>query len=228
MTVHDILRIAATVTVTQVTTDFLARRFVFNQESYQRALSTFERAKLKRDKTLATTPPQATATSSAVSKTSAKALEKNAKKIQRVQNDFSDAAAAVAQKHTPSSFLTSILFLILYRVLSTEYSGKVVAVLPFEPWRIVRRITIKGLDISADDLASSDYTDLNRSCSFLFVYMLCTLSLKFVTHKICAVHPPKGADKGVSTFLDTAKSQRLLKSFGVDTEEFNEVRKAVF
>mmetsp|Transcript_33168 Transcript_33168/g.48636 ORF Transcript_33168/g.48636 Transcript_33168/m.48636 type:complete len:232 (-) Transcript_33168:428-1123(-) len=229
MTAYDIARIATWVSIGQLVADLLARRFVFQGEPYQRALSAFERAKQKRDKVLLNASAaannnnnnQSNGKNTTTTKADMKALEKSAKKIQRAEDDFNEAAAEVAKKHTSPQFLTSILFLILYRVLSADYAGKVVAILPFEPWGIVQKISRRGLE----DVGANAEVDPSRACAFLFVYMMCTLSVKFMVHQVVGVHPPEGV-KGVSTLLDTPKSQKMLKSFGIDTDEFNEAKKA--
>jgi len=140
MTAADIFRIMSTVTITQVICDLLARRLVFSKSRYSHSLQTLERARGRRDKVLSTTtsePP--------TSRTSAKAIEKHNKKIQRVEDDFAEAAAKVSKFHTTPNILTSVVFLILYRVLSADYKGKVVAVLPFQPWSLVRRLTMRNV-----------------------------------------------------------------------------------
>jgi len=210
MPTADILRIALTVGTVQLICDIVARRFVFAREPYQRSVSAFARAKTKRDKILSS----ASAASNATKSESSQA--KSAKKIQRAEDDYTEAAAEVARRHTAPSFFTSMVFLILYRILSAEYSGRIVAMLPFRPWGLLRRLTARNLHV----------VDADRCCAFLFVYVLSTLSVKFVIHRLVGVRPPRGADGGVSTLLDAPKSQRVLKSFGIDTDEFNQVRKS--
>lgn len=213
MTAAEIIRISLTVGITQCICDLLARRFVFSREPYQRSVSAFFRAKTKHDKVVSSV-------STANSK-STKPSDKSAKKLQRAEDDLKEAAAEVAKRHTAPSFFTSMIFLILYRILSAEYSGKIVAVLPFKPWSLVKKITMRGLSFVDSSMGQTD-----NACAFLFIYILSTMSVKFIVHQLVGMHPPKGADKGVSTLLDAPRSQRVLQSFGVDTDEFNEARKA--
>uniref|UniRef100_A0A7S4T7V7 Uncharacterized protein n=1 Tax=Ditylum brightwellii TaxID=49249 RepID=A0A7S4T7V7_9STRA len=228
MTAPDIIRIITTVAIAQGCIDLLASRMVYKREPYQRAVSSFERAKTKRDKVLA----QPTPASSNNATKSRSAAEKHLKKIQRAEDDYAEAAAEVAKRHSAPSFFGSIIFLILYRVLSTEYSGKIVAVLPFQPWKLVQRLSMRGLEIGqfvAEVEADGSYPAISshtQACSFMFVYFLCTLSVKFIVNRILGTKPPHGADGGMGTMLDSPKNKKFMESLGVDTEELAEARKA--
>uniref|UniRef100_A0A7S2EPN4 Uncharacterized protein n=1 Tax=Trieres chinensis TaxID=1514140 RepID=A0A7S2EPN4_TRICV len=235
MTGSEILKIAGTVAVVQAGCDILARRFVFSQEPYQRALSAFERARTKRDKIVKATEESAAGGGGKPRKGVSSSQEKNAKKIQRAEDDCAEAAAEVARRHTQPTFFSSLAFIILYRILSAEHAGRVIAVMPFQPWGLVRRLSMRGITIdevalslpkSATAEAAAKVSHHSQACAFLFVYVLCTLSVKFMVNKLLGTHPPQGADGGVGTILDAPKSQRMLKSLGVDTDELKEARKA--
>lgn len=222
------------VAVTQLACDTLAKKTVYSKEPYKRAVSAFLRAKAKRDKIV--NPDTSNDNNNNAKQSSGKSAQaeaKAAKKLQRAEDDMKEAAASVATRHTSPGFFSSIAFIILYRILSIEYAGKVVAVLPFQPWGLLKRMTMKGLHFSSDQDAmekvlsgSAKVSHPSQACSFIFIYILCTVSVKFFMNKFVGVQPPKGADKGVSTLLDAPKSQRALQSLGVDTDELNEVRKA--
>lgn len=240
MTAHDVLKIAVTVSVTQCICDLLARRFVYNAEPYQKALTFYQRAKTKRDKaieTAAATKAKTTTTTSTNAKknssnnndnTNNTSSSKSNKKLQRLEDDMNSISAEVAKRHVMPSFLTSFVFLILYRILSAEYSGKVIAVLPFEPHWILKKITCRGLkfvDLLQDSEGTPLVTTTSTACSFAFVYLLCTMSCKFMANKTFGFVSP--VDSALSNVLDSPKSQKLLKSMGVDTEELNEAKKIV-
>ena len=236
MTAYDIINIVTLVAGTQLACDYLARKLIFSKEPYQRAVSAFQRAKTKRDKLLEASSSTTSSNSSAnkskanQSSKSTNAEAKAAKKMQRAEDDLKEAAASIATRHTSPGFFASIAFLILYRILSIEYSGKVIAILPFQPWGIVRRLTMKGFQFNSVEEAAFDgtgkVTDPSQACSFMFIYALSTISVKFVMNKLFGVQPPKGADQGMTTLLDAPQSQKALQSLGVDTDELNEVRKA--
>jgi len=232
MTASEILRIVGTVAVTQAVCEVLAKRLVFSGEPYQRAVSAFERSRNKRDKIVAAT--KSSDDTKQPKKGVSTSQEKNAKKILRAEDDCAEAAAELARRHTQPTFFTSLIFIILYRILSAEYSGKVVAVLPFQPWGLVRRLSMRGIIVETAllDLPSlpadveQKVVHHTQACAFLFIYILSTLSVKFIVNKVLGTHPPQGADGGVGTILDAPRSQRMLKSLGVDTDELKEARKA--
>jgi len=225
MTASDIVRIISTVGVIQGICDIMAQKFVFTKQPYLKSIATLERSRTKRDKTLSATSNE---------KISAKSAEKNAKKIQRAQDEYAEACADVAKRHTFPGLATSIVFVILYRILSMEYSGKIIAVLPFQPWSLVRRFTLRGIVIDpaiftvpplAADGTIPRVSNSTQACAFLFVYILSTLSVKYAVHKLVGKTAPTGADKGISTMLDDPKSQKFLRGLGVDTMELNEAKK---
>jgi uncharacterized membrane protein (DUF106 family) len=223
MTASDILYVASTVAVTQAMVDLLANKMVFSTENYSHRVSTLERMRVKRDKALASPKPvQATV----------KAMDKYNKKIKRAEEDYAMAASNVAQKHTLPKVLNSIVFIFLYRILSMEYGGRVIAILPYEPWGIIRRFSMRGLSFAddfdwtpAEDGAFRSVQSANQACGFLFIYVLCNMSVKFMTNKFVAKKPPSGTEKGFLTFMDDPRGQKILNQFGVDTEEINEMRK---
>ena len=55
-----------------------------------------------------------------------------------------------------------------------RFDGRVVAKLPFEPFALLR-------GISHRNLMGSDFTD----CSFIFLYILCTMSIREVGPPVC-------------------------------------------
>jgi len=225
MTVPDILYVASTVAVTQALCDLAANKFVYNCENYKNRVSTLERMRSKRDKALAQPAPQE---STKQSKTNAKAIDKYNKKMLRAEEDFALAASNVATKHTGPRFLISVIFFILYRILNTEYQGKVMAILPFSPWKIIRRFSMRGLQFEEGfvvETASRRLESVNQACSFLFIYLLCNMSVKFMVNQVIGTKPPKDADKGVLNMVDDPRGQKILKEFGVDTDEINEIRK---
>lgn len=228
MTASDIFHVISIVAITQALCDLAARKLIFSQESYKRSVSAFERAKWKYDRAMAAAAEQQQQRSLPSSKkgqptssTSMKNAEKSAKKFKRIEDDYNESIADITKKHSPSAVFTSIVFIILYRVLSLEYEGKIIAVLPFQPWSLVRRMSLRSLEINDFAALSEDskVQHANQACAFFFVYVLSTMSVKFIVNKIVGVQPPQGADKGFGALLDDPSSQKILKTMGVDTDE---------
>jgi uncharacterized membrane protein (DUF106 family) len=204
MTTSDIINIVVTVATTQLGCELLANYFIFRSDSYERVLGILSRATYKLTK---------------LEDPSKVINEKQQKKLQKAKDEVAEAAANVARAHTSPSFFTSIVFLILYRILATEYYGKVVAILPFAPWSFIRRVTMRGLKFDVEQFEpSGGLTDPNQACSFIAVYILSTLSVKFVVSKIFGTKPPKGAGGGLMGMVDSPQGQKLLKNWGMDNE----------
>ena len=228
MTTADLVRIMSTVAIAQAICDLVAQRLVYSKDTYRSSLSQLSRAKQKLEKTISSSSNKA----ANGQKLGPKGLEKQAKRIQRAQDDVGEASANVAKRHTGPNVLTSLAFFILYRVLNLEYQNKIIGILPFVPFSLFRKITSRGLMfeegfeyISTAEGGNVRVTHLEQACSFFFIYMLSTLTIKRLVNRVVGTTPPKGADKGIFTLFDDPKSQAILHSVGVDTEEINEMRK---
>jgi len=229
MPAEDIIRIATTSALVQAVVSMTFMKLIYSQENYQRLLSQYERSKAKRDKIVkanfeaATKEIVALEPSTAKNKKAEREMQKRlaeesaaqaraTKKIQRAKDEHNEISSRLLSKHSFPNFLNSIIFLVLGRILSTEYSSKVVAVLPFVPYSIIRRISQRGFDEGMDP----------RACSFYFVFILCSLSVKHIADKVFGQQLPPGIS--MANYLDSPKAQKLMEKYGFDTEELNEVR----
>ena len=210
MPTADILNIIATVAVVQLGCDLFAHYFVFAKDPYQRFLG-----RLSREKHKLTKLEQGNPDGKLVS-------EKQQKKLTKAKEDVAEIVAEISKKHMSTSLFTSIAFLILYRILGTEYYGKVIAILPFVPFRLMRKLTMRGLEMNLDNFEPMvGIADPNQACSFLFVYMLSTFSVKFFISQAFGTKPPVGAESGLMAVADAPQTQKLLKHFGLDNETIN-------
>jgi len=157
-------------------------------------------------------PPSGPASTSKKGKKGAGGQSSDQRKLSKAEEEMAQQSTEVAARHTIPGVLTSVLFLILFRVLSAKHSGKIIAVLPFEPFQIIRRLTARGLPEGSPPGA----------CSILVIYMLVTQTIRVIAKHFFSVQPPAGA--GATSFLDTSKAQKLMKSFGVE-EDLKEARK---
>lgn len=235
-------KIVFAVASTELITCIASRKLVFQRESYAKLVSSFERAKIRRDKTLVSLAAKREAGEKNKSHQRAqKTRDKDAKKLQRDEQELSALAAEVARRHTMAAFYSSLAFLILYRILAAEYAGQVVAVLPFD-FPLLRRITFRGLSdlpvakVHARWMQFTDnesgpsfpgVTHAGQGCSFAFIYILCSLSVKIMVNMAFGTKPPPGADNGVGTLIEAPQSLALMKSFGLDTDDVKEAKKAV-
>ena len=234
MTASEILNIAVTVGVIQLLCDVVSNYVVYKGENYQRCLASLERTKWKYDK---------------AKQDSTKNPEKqtNIKRLQRAKDEYGEVISEVARKHTGPSIMTSIMFVILLRILGTEHSGKIIAFVPFVPFNFVsNKMITRGIDvtditkvlnnspyillneIAGDDGASTSSTSggggavlhVKQITTFLFIYLLSTFSIKYYVNKLFGTKPPSGADNGLMSIMESPRSQRMLKSMGIDPDEY--------
>lgn len=228
MTSSDILRIVYTISLTQGLCDVLAYCLVYSKEPYKRSLLTLERARNRRERLLTNLKSAEKST-----RTNSKTAEKNSRRIHRLENEFNEAAADVNKRHTGPKLIASLVFVILYRILSLEYSGKVIAILPFKPFPPILYFSRRGLMLNSTVSFSSTFVEgaLSRvhhptqACAFLFIYILSTFSVKYAINKFIGTHPPFGADKGIMNILDDPRSKKILHGMGVDTDSLKVSKK---
>jgi uncharacterized membrane protein (DUF106 family) len=209
MTGSEIINIAITVGVVQLVCDLLAKYLVFEKEPYKRAVSALERAKWKLDKATADLAKNA----------------KHQKRHKQAEDFYAENAAEVTRRHMGPGMLTSFLFVVLLRILGAEHKGKVMAILPFVPFNLLTRVTARGLNWGeASDMILDGSPILpKQAASFMFVYLLCTFSVKFFVHKAFGTPPPAGADRGILGTMDSPQGQKMMKQMGIDPEEYKEM-----
>lgn len=208
MTASDIINICVTVAVVQAVCDLLAYFRVYRTEAYERALEKRARAKFRKDKARRELDharektegggggggEDAGTTTTAGKRPGGKAV-RLAKTAARAEQDFDDATAHVARFGLTPGVLTSVMFVILMRVLGTEHQGELMGVLPFVPFRFVHRMTGRGLDfgstvLETTDDGADDVRHVMQGFSFVLVYFLAGLSVKFYVSRILGNRPP--------------------------------------
>jgi calcium load-activated calcium channel len=81
-------------------------------------------------------------------------------------------------------FATGFAFTALLSMFNSIFDGRVVARLPFTPISF-----LQGL--SHRNLPGNDYTE----CSFIFLYILCTMSIRQNVQKLLGFSPSRAANK---------------------------------
>ena len=213
MTASEILNVIVTVAVIQAGCDLLAYWRIFRQEPYQRALEKRERALFRKTKAqkeadaIAKETTETSETNKSKSTTTTTSSSKNkptgkaartAKALERAEQDLNDVNAVVAQFFFLPNILTSIIFVVVMRVMGMEHQGKIMGGLPFVPFRFLHRITGRGLDFGETATATfeaaadekADVRSTLQAFSFVFVYLLTGLSVKFYVSRLVGVNTP--------------------------------------
>ncbi len=249
MTISTIGNIALAVGITELLACIISRKLIFQSKSYARAVADLEKATARRDKTVASLvvkhPSQ--------QPKSQKHSERDKKRLEWENKEVSSLAAEIAKRHTQASVCQSIAFLILYRILAVEYSGNIVALLPFQPFTLLHRMTFRGFsNITVSEVQSlwmeqsnggssgpeatipgamgpvhPDVSSASQACSLAFIYFLCSFSIKAIAQKAFGTKPPPGADDYLGSVIDAPQGQKMLNNFGLKAEEVKEARKAL-
>jgi hypothetical protein len=255
MTAHDIFQIVSTVAVVQALCDIVAHYAVYQSKSYLRLLERLEdckaklqaaqrKAKQEEDKTKTDEAGKSKDTKGSNKKQSNnKQNERSQKLLQRLEQDHADVLLAISMMHTLHSVTTMVIFLILMRIFGTEHKGHIIAVLPFVPFKILRRITQRGLQYDSNWLSIdasvieailgemstksrssagiiAGLNNVGQTASFTFIYMLTAMSVKYYVHQLIFTKPPAGAESFFSAVADSPRSQAYVKdAIGVDLKE---------
>lgn len=106
------------------------------------------------------------------------------KKLEREEEKLKNHNRDLSLVKMKSTFAIGITFMALLSAFNTLFAGRVVAKLPFIPIGIVQ-------GLSHRNLTGEDLTD----CSFIFLYILCTMSIRQNVQKILGFAPSRAASK---------------------------------
>jgi hypothetical protein len=211
MTASEILNVCGTVVVIQAFCDLMAYWRIYSKAPYQRALEKRERALFRKERAVKEAneaKEAAAASASAAAASSSKSgskkatssgsssgkVTRTAKALERAEQDLVDATSHVTYFSLTPSMMTALLFLIVMRVMGTENQGKIMGILPFVPYSFVYRITGRGLDFGSAVLETEDekpdVRHVTQAFSFVFVYFLAGLSVKFYTNRLLGQKTP--------------------------------------
>jgi len=147
---------------------------VYRTEKYQRLKNDIERQTKKLEK------KKEAHGDSTLDRTQKRKMEREEERLKSTNRDL----MMVKMK---SMFAIGFAFTSLLSMFNSIFDGKVVAKLPFTPipW-------LQGL--SHRNLLGDDYTD----CSFIFLYILCTMSIRQNIQKALGFAPSRAASKQTS------------------------------
>eukprot|EP01090_Pellita_catalonica_P023694 TRINITY_DN9894_c0_g1_i2.p1 TRINITY_DN9894_c0_g1~~TRINITY_DN9894_c0_g1_i2.p1 ORF type:complete len:179 (-),score=25.35 TRINITY_DN9894_c0_g1_i2:274-810(-) len=113
-------------------------------------------------------------------------VSKKNKKIDRLQEQLSTAERELTFSKMKSIFAVGITLVSIFGVLNSHFGGRVIAMLPFEPFPLVRNVSHGGL-------LGDDYYE----CSMAFIYALCSISIRANLQKFFGFAPPKTKSSGI-------------------------------
>ena len=106
------------------------------------------------------------------------------KKIERQEEKLKNNNRDLSFVKMKSMFAIGFAFTALLSMFNSIFDGRIVAKLPFTPISLLQ-------GISHRNLAGDDYTH----CSFIFLYILCTMSIRQNIQKMLGLSPSRAASK---------------------------------
>ncbi|OWF52275.1 Transmembrane and coiled-coil domains protein 1 [Mizuhopecten yessoensis] len=106
------------------------------------------------------------------------------KKLERQEEKLKNNNRDLSFVKMKSMFAIGFAFTALLSMFNSIFDGRVVAKLPFTPISLLQ-------GISHRNLGGDDYTH----CSFIFLYILCTMSVRQNIQKVLGLAPSRAASK---------------------------------
>ncbi|KAK2156200.1 hypothetical protein LSH36_219g01009 [Paralvinella palmiformis] len=114
------------------------------------------------------------------------------KKLERQEEKLKSNSRDLSLVKMKSMFATGFAFTSLLGMFNSIFDGRVVAKLPFVPVSLLQ-------SISHRNLIGDDYTE----SSFIFLYILCTMSIRQNIQKLLGFAPSRAANKQGSGLFST-------------------------
>ncbi|KAK7505091.1 hypothetical protein BaRGS_00003661 [Batillaria attramentaria] len=112
------------------------------------------------------------------------------KKLERQEERLKNNSRDLSLVKMKSMFAIGFAFTALLSMFNTIFDGRVVATLPFTPISLIQ-------GISHRNLPGDDFTH----CSFIFLYILCTMSIRQNIQKMLGLAPSRAASKQGAGFF---------------------------
>ncbi|XP_053209523.1 calcium load-activated calcium channel-like [Panonychus citri] len=119
------------------------------------------------------------------------------KKLEREEEKLKNHNRDLSLVKMKSMFAIGLAFTALLSMFNSIFDGRIVAKLPFVPISL-----IQGL--SHRNISGNDYTD----CSFIFLYILCTMSIRQNIQKILGFAPSRAASKQTANIFGPVNTAR--------------------
>ncbi|KAG2683281.1 hypothetical protein I3843_10G024400 [Carya illinoinensis] len=175
---YDSLTLVAISLCTAVVCEAISWLLIYRTNSYKSLRSSIDKASKK----LETMKTESSAKIAKKSKT---------KKMDRVETSLKESSRDLSLFKFKSGAVVALVLFVVFGLLNSLFEGKVVAKLPFAPFRIVMKMSHRGLN-------GDDPTD----CSMAFLYFLCSISIRTNLQKFLGFSPPRGASAGLFPMPD--------------------------
>ncbi|MCO5560880.1 hypothetical protein L7F22_014500 [Adiantum nelumboides] len=149
---------------------------IYRTASYKSLRSTIDRASRKLEVMKGTTTSAGGASAASSGKSS------KVKKMDRLENSLKESSRDLSFSKFKSGGVVAIVLIVVFGLLNSLFEGKPVAKLPFTPLPFIQRMSHRGLH-------GDDPTD----CAMVFLYFLCSVSIRSNLQKLLGFAPPRNA-----------------------------------
>ncbi|XP_017697919.2 calcium load-activated calcium channel [Phoenix dactylifera] len=158
---------------------------IYRTSTYKSLRSSIDKASKKLESMKSTSSSSAAATSGAAAGAPAASSKKpssRAKKMDRVETSLKESTRDLSLSKFKSGAVVAGVLFVVFGLLNSLFEGRAVAKLPFSPIPLVLKMSHRGLP-------GTDPTD----CSMVFLYFLCSISIRTNLQKFLGFSPPRGA-----------------------------------
>ncbi|WOL02621.1 calcium load-activated calcium channel [Canna indica] len=157
---------------------------IYRTSTYKSLRSSIDKASKKLDSMKSTSVSSASKkpSSSSSSASLSSSSSSRAKKMDRVETSLKDATRDLSLSKFKSGAVVAAVLFVVFGLLNSLFEGRIVAKLPFAPIPLVLKMSHRGLP-------GTDPTD----CSMVFLYFLCSISIRTNLQKYLGFAPPRGA-----------------------------------
>ncbi|KAL5219004.1 hypothetical protein ABZP36_019688 [Zizania latifolia] len=176
----DSLSVVAISGATAVLCEAISWLLIYRTTTYNSLRATIERHSRKLDAMKSGSSSGAAGASG--SSQPAASSSSRAKKMDRVETSLKDAARELSLAKLKSGAVVAAVLFVVFGLLNSLFEGRTVAKLPFAPVPLVQRMSHRGIP-------GNDPTD----CSMVFLYFLCSISIRTNLQKLLGFAPPRAA-----------------------------------
>ncbi|XP_010939953.1 uncharacterized protein [Elaeis guineensis] len=157
---------------------------IYRTSTYKSLRSSIDKAskKLESMKSTSSSAAASAGAAAAAPAASSKKPSSRAKKMDRVETSLKESTRDLSLSKFKSGAVVAAVLFVVFGLLNSLFEGRAVAKLPFSPIPLVLKMSHRGLP-------GTDPTD----CSMVFLYFLCSISIRTNLQKFLGFSPPRGA-----------------------------------